>query len=455
MDIFVISFLIFISLRVLHRNVHRRVLFVFCLIALLYVAAQTYQWHLTLRFLEVVAFSATVGCILVFQEDIRRFLESSLFVFTPSAVTREHSDHWIQVLTKSIDTFSKNRVGALIVLQQRISLSHHVRGGYRLNGDISFPLLCSIFDTHSVGHDGAVILKGARVSRFGVHLPLSRKHETTGRSGTRHAAALGISEITDALVIVVSEETGEIGLAQGGQFESLSLEQLESYLLKIGQSQQRENWKQRIYRYLSQTWAVTAASLGIAFGLWIILIAPSVTQQRVVSLSVSLEGVPSDLIFEEPQPQEFKVTLAGPSESFDAWSPQQRVVHVSAASFSAGVQSIPLSARNLSLPPRMRVVGFEPAQLKLTAFKTRKVMVPVVLHQVGRTPASGILRYRVHPKEVPLTIRKDDPGPSLISSEPVDFSMLRKGETLRLKLVPPPKTVLSLDSPQSVEVSLD
>src|SRR5690606_22119555 len=91
-----------------------------------------------------------------------------------------------------------------------------IEGGFVLNGEISKPLLVSLFDPHSPGHDGAVIIANRRIERFAAHLPLTKNRELVGDRGTRHSAAMGLSELCDALVIEVSEETGEVSLVKNG-----------------------------------------------------------------------------------------------------------------------------------------------------------------------------------------------------------------------------------------------
>ncbi len=103
-----------------------------------------------------------------------------------------------------------------------------------MRGDISVPLLHSIFDYHSPGHDGGVIVDGDRIEKLGVHLPLARNLEAVGRPGTRHAAALGLAQRSDALIFCTSEETGEISYAQSGQFVVLkSAEELHDKLVEF------------------------------------------------------------------------------------------------------------------------------------------------------------------------------------------------------------------------------
>ena len=108
------------------------------------------------------------------------------------------------------------------MLPQREPIESHVEGGIALDGRLSEPLLLSLFDPSSPGHDGAVILRGAQIERFAVHLPLSVNRAALGPGGTRHAAALGLSERCDAICIVVSEERGTVSVARDGLLRVLA-----------------------------------------------------------------------------------------------------------------------------------------------------------------------------------------------------------------------------------------
>jgi DNA integrity scanning protein DisA with diadenylate cyclase activity len=112
-------------------------------------------------------------------------------------------------------------MGALIVIPGRESIERHTEGGIEIDARLSEPLLLSLFDPNSPGHDGAVVIQGSRISAFAVHLPLSTV--PAGR-GTRHAAALGLAERCDALCVVVSEERGTISLAREGAIRPIANE---------------------------------------------------------------------------------------------------------------------------------------------------------------------------------------------------------------------------------------
>ena len=124
------------------------------------------------------------------------------------------------MIIEAVQKLAENKIGALLVFKGREPLERHIRGGVSLNGRISYPLLYGLFNTQSPTHDGAVIIEGEWIDRFAVYLPLSQHVKEGSEAGTRHAAGVGLSEMCDALVIVVSEERGAISVAEHGRLDA-------------------------------------------------------------------------------------------------------------------------------------------------------------------------------------------------------------------------------------------
>jgi diadenylate cyclase len=162
-----------------------------------------------------------IAIIVLFQAEIRRFLtEIGSRTFRKPFAIRSLQEK-IEDLFQAIDYLSQKRIGALIAIEKEISLSTYADRGIRVDALLSKDLLVSIFFPHSPLHDGAVIIKGDQVVSAGCLLPLPATHKLRSpfQTRTRHLAAIGLSEETDAAVLVVSEETGTISLAIRGQLE--------------------------------------------------------------------------------------------------------------------------------------------------------------------------------------------------------------------------------------------
>ena len=159
--------------------------------------------------------------LVLFQPEVRRGL-GQVRRLLPGVLGsgRQEAGHVIDDLVEAVHSLAAKRVGALIVLERSAGLGHYAELGVPLDALVSSDLLESLFHPYSPLHDGAVVVQGVRVVAAGCFLPLSRNPELGRKLGTRHRAALGLSEETDAVVLVVSEESGRISLAVAGQMES-------------------------------------------------------------------------------------------------------------------------------------------------------------------------------------------------------------------------------------------
>ena len=181
-----------------------------------------------------------MAIIVVFQPELRRALEqlgennllTSIVPFDNSRKVEETlTDRTIGELVKACFEMGKARTGALIVLEQAVSLQEYERTGIEIDSLVSSQLILNIFEKNTPLHDGAVIMSGNRIRSATCYLPLSDNMTLSKALGTRHRAAVGISEVSDSLTIVVSEETGSVSVARGGRLlRNLNQEQLKKQL---------------------------------------------------------------------------------------------------------------------------------------------------------------------------------------------------------------------------------
>ncbi len=200
---------------------------------------------------------AVTAIIIVLQPELRKALEelgkqnilSNIFSIDSNRNdTGLFSDKTIHEITKACVEMSKVRTGALIVVGQNDSLSEYERTGIEVDGIVTSQLLINIFEHNTPLHDGAIIIKGDRVISATCYLPLSDNMQLSKELGTRHRAGVGISEATDSLTIIVSEETGNISVAyKGDLFRGLSSEELEIKLEKI-QNKVTDEKKRRLWK---------------------------------------------------------------------------------------------------------------------------------------------------------------------------------------------------------------
>ena len=186
--------------------------------------------------LEYVISWGPLAVIIIFQPEIRNVLESigrSQLLGRHKTLTVDEREKLVYEIINAVEYLKKNRIGALIVLERDYSLAQYIEPANKLYADISSELLISIFFPNNPLHDGGVIIQGDKITCAGSVFPTSLNPSISKRLGTRHRAALGISESSDAIAVVVSEETGRISIAVGGTLNyNLSLDDAKILLLE-------------------------------------------------------------------------------------------------------------------------------------------------------------------------------------------------------------------------------
>lgn len=195
--------------------------------------------------LNVVS-NGTVVLVILFQPELRKALEQlgrGAIHKTAVSADLEESGHIVSEITSCLLTLSRRRVGALIVIEQRIGLKDVIETGTSLNSQISAALLENIFEPNTPLHDGAVVIRGPRIMAAACILSLSEGKGISRELGTRHRAALGVTETTDAISLIVSEETGTISVARNGRLtRHLDRAALEDLLLSIYHQKETGLW---------------------------------------------------------------------------------------------------------------------------------------------------------------------------------------------------------------------
>jgi diadenylate cyclase len=173
----------------------------------------------TLKWLMNQMFTfGVVSVLIIFQPELRRALEQlgRGKLFGRSSVVERNINDRITEVIKSVNFLSRRKIGALIVFERDTGLNDYIESGIRMESRASSELLINIFIPNTPLHDGAVIMRGDQIMASGCYLPLSENPFISKELGTRHRAAIGVSEVSDAVAVVVSEETGQVSLAVGG-----------------------------------------------------------------------------------------------------------------------------------------------------------------------------------------------------------------------------------------------
>ncbi len=235
LDILIVAFALYKLLGFIHSSRAAQLAKGLFIIIAIYFVADTFNFYTVSWLLENMLSIGLIALIVIFQPELRRGLEymgRGKLRGGKNAILRDEIADDVEILVRSISYFSARKEGALIVIEKDTALSEYAENGTIINADLSEQLIENIFYKGSPLHDGAMILRGDRVYAAGCVLPLT---ENTGLSkdlGTRHRAGIGITEVSDALVLIVSEETGIISMASDGKLSRfLDLKTVEKTLL--------------------------------------------------------------------------------------------------------------------------------------------------------------------------------------------------------------------------------
>ncbi|MBQ2479224.1 MAG: diadenylate cyclase CdaA [Erysipelotrichales bacterium] len=236
LDIIIVWILLYYVIRIVRSNTRTVQIFKGIFFIIIVQAAAKYFGFDTLAYLtDNIVNWGFLALIIIFQPEIRSILEkvgkSNVFNRMNTLSGSEKED-LVQALMDAASNLAESKTGALITIEQTTSLSEYAKTGVHMNSEVSAELLCSIFQTTTPLHDGAVIIQGDRISSASVYFPPTQL-DLPSRYGARHRAAIGISEISDAITIVVSEETGRVAIAEQGKLIKMNEKKLRAYLYRV------------------------------------------------------------------------------------------------------------------------------------------------------------------------------------------------------------------------------
>ena len=236
LDVLLVWFMFYYILKNIKNNVKMSLLFKGVLVVIVLKLLSGWLGLNTLGLiLEYIIMYGPLAIIIIFQPEIRGVLEQlgrSQLLGRHKTLTVDEREKLVYEVINAVDYLRKSKIGALIVIERDVSLLDYINRAKSLYADLSSELLISIFFPNNPLHDGAVIIQGDRISCAGAVFPTSNSISVNKRLGTRHRAALGVAEETDAIGIVVSEETGRISIAVKGElFYNLSIDDARMMLI--------------------------------------------------------------------------------------------------------------------------------------------------------------------------------------------------------------------------------
>jgi uncharacterized protein (TIGR00159 family) len=423
-------------------------------VVLMYILTKNLGLFMTSWILQELGTVIFVLIIVVFQGEIRQALYRFSMLRNFFNRSDESAALDIQKLSITVFSLAERQTGALIVIERQERLDDHLIHGVQLDSLFSSQLLVSIFEDGAPLHDGAVIIRGARISEASSHLPLSGSSELPQHLGTRHRAALGLAERTDAVVIVVSEERGAVSVASGGELlPAGSVDELISLLNPLLLARTTETAKVSIKERFFNNLVPKFVTLFLVILCWLLINAKQGGIQSVAA-QVKFHNLPENLVLKNDLPGEVEVQLKVLSTVFSA-SKDEISADLDLGKIHEGVNSVPVDSKAFRLPLGVSVAKVTPSVLRVVAERKSFRDLPVVLKKTGRLPHGVQLNsIRIEPESVRV-IGSESALEQLgqIYTEPFDLGSVRKNRIVELKLISPsPSVQLKSDEPVRVRM---
>jgi DNA integrity scanning protein DisA with diadenylate cyclase activity len=322
--------------------------------------------------LDGAAILAIVLLVLVFQPELRRSFMRLDGVLSWRWRGDARLTETYQSLSRAAFHLAAESVGALVVLERRNSVGELVGDGLTLDAEVSSQILEAIFQKTSPVHDGAVVVRGDRIAKVGGVLPLTERDRVPSYYGTRHRAAMGLAERCDALLIVVSEERGEVTLMEGRRNVGVDDGQKLALMLESLCSRPAADLGSRLRHTLFANAGVKFAALGLAALIWSASFLGTGTTVRTVSVPVELDGVPRGMEVSLPSPDRLEVQVRGGSWMMDSVGLTRLVARFNLAGKPAGSLALPVNASDVELPPGIIMVRVVPALITVRLAPRRR-----------------------------------------------------------------------------------
>lgn len=398
--------------------------------------------------------AAAIIIVVVFRNEIRTALQvRNLKAFLWGAPNHEQSAP-VEIIAESVFQMGKKRIGALLVFPGKEDLSEVIHGGIPWDGTVSQEMLMSIFWPKNPVHDGAIIIRENRVVEVGVLLPLSQRQDLPTFYGTRHRAAAGLAERTDALVVVVSEERGRITVAKDNWIKPVAqpddLVQLfrKHFNLSDGLSQQQKK-RERLKLSLA-----AVMSLLIMTGVWF---GFTRSHDTITALTVPIEYVNrlASLEILDTSVDEARLQVIGSSALIKSLRTGQVQVRIDLGKATEGRNFFTISQENIVLPPGVFLNKVQPSTIEVTLDVPISKELPIQADWVGHLPDNLILtRAQIVPDTVKIVGgKKTLENVKTIFTTPIRLDNLTKSGSLTASLVlTPPSLKVTSGSTDKVSV---
>jgi len=384
---------------------------------------------------------AALIIIVVFRKEIRSVLQAKNLKALLWDYPRKTTEAPVDIIVESAYELARSRSGGLIVFPGKEDLQEVLHSGIPWGGSVSKEMIASIFWRDNPVHDGAAVIKGDQVEEVGVVLPLSHRKDLPSYYGTRHRAAAGLAETTDALVIVVSEERGDVTVALGSSMRVIKRKDDLAHILRghagVSLDQGGHLSKQKL-----EPGIAALASVLFITGVWFSFARGLDT---LVTLEAPVEYMNRDPAMEilNTSVNGIRLHLSGSDALIKSIRPEQVKVRLDLSKSVVGPNTFSIAQKNISLPPGVLLKKTEPSSVEVTLDHLRRKELPIQVDWVGKLPEGLILaEARLDPKKIEFIGGKQIlEGISTVYTEQVSLGAIQNSGRMTVNLALNPASI--------------
>lgn len=440
-DILINSYILFRLYILLRGTYALRVLMGFILLWFFQSFAESLGLIITSWAIQGITAVTAIIIIVVFRNEIRSVLQARNLKSIFWGFSYKTRPTPIEIIVGCAFELAQKKIGALLVFPGREDISEMVQNGISWNGLISKEMIMSIFWHDNPVHDGAAIITGDRVAEVGAILPLTHRTDIPSSYGTRHRAALGLAEVSDALVILISEEKGMVLAAKNSEMTPISRKENLEHILRehVGGTipSVRPPQKEKLKLSLA-----AALSLVLVTGIWYSF---SRGLETLISLETPIDYMNRDSEMEilDTSVNTVKLNIGGSGHLIRAIRPDQAMVRIDLKNATIGTNTFSLTRDNVSLPPGVYLKNIKPASIRVVLDTPIKKKVPIQVDWAGKlSPELILVRATVEPESIEVSGRnKNFQELTTIYTRKVSLNPITKSGSLSTGLVIAPASV--------------
>lgn len=426
-------------------------------VSILYVLSKVFNLILISALLKLLFTVILIVIAIIFQRDIRRFIEQLSSKFSGMKSKRKLPPNDKDKICEIVTNLAEKKIGAILVFVGNAPVSNIITAGKPLYAKLDSDLVESIFDSRTPAHDGAMIIENGYITHICCQLPLSKGNKLRINLGTRHSAALGLSERSDSLTFVISEEKGTISIAENNRLiydvkKRFIEARLHQYSKRKNKSYQKKN---KLSDYLRKNFSLKLSSLFIAISAWVVNIYEPGISYTSFMMPVEVRNLKSEFMINKMSDDIVKVTLSGPSNYVSQLKKTPQKVILDFQQAKNGMTVFQSSDFQVSFPKNVNIHSYHPDKISAFLSQYANREVPIVLKTKGelneRYKLSDIV-ISPQGKKVHIPINLNDQKINL-PTRSIDLSQInKKNYKIKTKVSLPEKVRLQNDESFYVEV---